>query len=1272
MKRVALWVIGGVVLLTVVLVATAAWLVGTEGGTRTAWRFAAPALPEGVTVAALEGRLVGPLRATGVTYRSDTLVIEIDRVALEWRPASLLDGMAEVQALDVNGVAVTLLPADEPAPAEPTEPFEMPASLELPVDGVIERLTLAGVRYRATPEAEFQTLVDRVVLGAQWNDAAFALHVDEAAGPAFSLEGEARVVPREPYEVEAQLSWTVQPDPYAPASGTTVLSGSLASLNVEQRIAEPYDLDATVTIAEPLGGLALDGRIELSIASAELGGDLPEARISAAVDVEGALDGLAVALQAEVGLPGYDETLIEIDAVLGEQRLTLDRVALRHPVSGASLRGTGRVALAEPTRLELDAQWNDLRWPLRDEPMATSASGGLRLDGSLDAFRFDVDADLDVGGTAGQVELAGSGSAEQVELETLEVAMLGGRLSGDGGLRFAPSLDGRVRLDLENIDPGALLEGWPGQLDGALRATVRSDNETLSARLEALELNGRLRGRDLELDASGAYIGDTIEIEQLSLVSGSTTLEAQGSVADRIDARLRLDSDDLADLWPELSGRLTLAATAIGPRERPRVTLDAEGSELALPDVQIDTLSADADVDLAGEASSTVSLELGPGVVMGTDLESVRLSGQGNASSHTLMLEAAAEPARADVALAGRIERPWEPGMRWQFELQRATLDPSAAAAWQLVSAAQGRVSGDSIALDRACWRGATEGELCIDAARDAGRTTANLSLTALPFDALTALATDLVSIEGTLSAEAELVLPAGGTPVVNAMLSSTPSRVVPRDADDVEIAFGPLQGRAVSRNEGIEVELHVPLTERGQIDLNLGIGPPDASGGRPLEGRIDAAVDELEFVSQLTDLVEDASGTLTSDLSIGGTLDEPELRGRLALVGAGGRLPNLNITLENLQVEVTGDPAGDLVLAASAESNGGQLRADGNLELAAGGPFGRITVTGQRFEAIDTRDARVLISPDLVLALETERLNLTGTVRVPEARITPAGGSTDAVTVSSDEVIVESDEEVVEMAEGTRPLYADVTLELGEQVEIEASGLTGQLGGQLRIVEVPGEPTTGSGELRVDGTYVAYGQELEVRTGRLLFAGGPITRPGLDIEAVREPAEDILVGARVRGTLEQPELSLFSEPTMPQQDQLSYLVLGRPLQGASSSEESALSRAALALGLRGGNFVSERINENLGLDEFGIQTQPGESASSASFVIGKYLSPSLYVSYGVGLFEPVNTLNLRYTISDRWQLLTESSSEGSGGDIIYSIERFSDSLRNRLRDDSR
>ena len=195
-----------------------------------------------------------------------------------------------------------------------------------------------------------------------------------------------------------------------------------------------------------------------------------------------------------------------------------------------------------------------------------------------------------------------------------------------------------------------------------------------------------------------------------------------------------------------------------------------------------------------------------------------------------------------------------------------------------------------------------------------------------------------------------------------------------------------------------------------------------------------------------------------------------------------------------------------------------------------------------------------------------------------------------------------------------TRPSYADVLLELGDDVHIEGYGLTGRLGGAIEIIEVPARADHRQRRAACRGRRVR-GLRAKARGSRRadsLFVGGPIEQPGLNVEAVRRPAEGILVGARVRGTLKAPELTVFSEPTMPQQEQLSYLVLGRPLQSASASESSAMSRAALALGLRGGNFVSERVNENLGLDEFGIQTDPDESAAQASFVIGKYLSPSL------------------------------------------------------------
>ena len=121
---------------------------------------------------------------------------------------------------------------------------------------------------------------------------------------------------------------------------------------------------------------------------------------------------------------------------------------------------------------------------------------------------------------------------------------------------------------------------------------------------------------------------------------------------------------------------------------------------------------------------------------------------------------------------------------------------------------------------------------------------------------------------------------------------------------------------------------------------------------------------------------------------------------------------------------------------------------------------------------------------------------------------------------------------------------------------------------------------------------------------------------------------------------------------------QLSWLVVGRPLAGnTSDSEESALNNAALMLGLSGGETLGKELGEKIGIDEVSVSSEGGD-ATSASLLIGKYLTPELFVSYGVGLFEPISTLRLRYTLSSHWYLVGEASAVRSGSDLFYVIER--------------
>ena len=105
------------------------------------------------------------------------------------------------------------------------------------------------------------------------------------------------------------------------------------------------------------------------------------------------------------------------------------------------------------------------------------------------------------------------------------------------------------------------------------------------------------------------------------------------------------------------------------------------------------------------------------------------------------------------------------------------------------------------------------------------------------------------------------------------------------------------------------------------------------------------------------------------------------------------------------------------------------------------------------------------------------------------------------------------------------------------------------------------------------------------------------------------------------------------------------------------------IAQAAIDLGLKGGNFIADRFGGDLGVDTIGFETGSGEAGAAsdvneAALVVGKYLSPGLYVSYGIGLFDSVSTVRLEYSLNKHWKVSTESSTIGSGGDVSYTIER--------------
>jgi translocation and assembly module TamB len=234
--------------------------------------------------------------------------------------------------------------------------------------------------------------------------------------------------------------------------------------------------------------------------------------------------------------------------------------------------------------------------------------------------------------------------------------------------------------------------------------------------------------------------------------------------------------------------------------------------------------------------------------------------------------------------------------------------------------------------------------------------------------------------------------------------------------------------------------------------------------------------------------------------------------------------------------------------------------------------------------------------------------------------------------------------------------LYTDMRLALGDDVEFKGYGLEAKPTGEVRVTQQPNKPALGRGELELkSGKYSGYGRDLDIERGRLVYAGGPVEDPELELRASREiKDEDITVGFEVKGTLKQSQMTVFSDPDMAQSDAISYLLFNRPISEAKSSESAIARETATAMGLQAGSAYTQKMASKIGLDEATLQSEG--TIQEASLMLGTYLTPSLYARYGIGLFDSANTFQLSYLLNKRWTLKAETAEQNRAG-ILYTIE---------------
>lgn len=1304
----------GLLVLVLLVAGTLGWLLGSETGLHALTGLARRYAPGEFALEHAEGRVLGGLRLAGLDWRNGPLHVRIARFELDWSPRRLLEPTLHVGRLAVAGVELALPPpAAEPAPP-PAQPLALP-NLALPLAIELDAVELDALR--VTPATGAPLIVERARLAARYAADGLTLRHLDVHLPGMNAGGTGHIAPAGRWPTTLTLGAHLDATPLAaPLDAELRIEGTLDRLvvsgttrgaaqttiaaSVEDALGLPRwtaNLQASAVLkalvpelGAPAWTLALDaagtttevrvrtltlGRAGSPLSLSALGGialapDPAQSRIEFEGDwraLAWPIDGPAqiatpeghfvvsgtqadwhAQLQALVDVPEAGRLRTGLKANGDTAHALIESLAVRSPDGPARLDAKGRVSFTD-LRFAVEAAWQDLGWPLKGTAQYSSPKGSLSAAGTPQQYTYQLALDA-AGASLPPLSLtaSGDGSDQAARLATLAITLLDGRIDGHAAVRWAPRVEWDAQLAGARLDPGRFVPQWDGRIgfelasDGRIEADGRPLAQVLLSRLD-----GRLRDQPLDGRIEARLDGEFLDLPAARLVYGGTRLDAEGRIRDTWDLRWKLAAPDLARTAPALRGRLTGDGRVDGPRAAPHLLAQLDGRNLGWPDGGLTSLTVRADVDTAGRARSTLRVEGKTLALAAQSFEQLLLVADGTAAAHRAELTLNGAPVRAALRLSGGID-----GDAWNGRLDRLDLLKTAAGDWRLGQPASIRLATafDAATLSPLCLASAPT-KLCVQGqwrAADGGKAT--LALTKFVPDKVQKFLPPDLAVQTELNADADALLgPGNALTGARVLVRLAPGRVRwSGGAAPVEL---PVSGRVEAKLDGKAANATVQFGIGGHDGIDAELRTTGLDAGAGLAGRVRANFTRLDLLPAISPEFSKAGGKVSADLTLGGTLAAPTFHGRAGLANGSFELPGPGLKLEGVAVLADGDGQGGLRFSGGARSGPGRVTLDGAWQ-----PAGRrfaLHLSGENFQVADSETLKVRISPGLDARLADGTLRIEGELGVPSALVKPPDRR-GAVSPSDDVYIVGAQRD----ASAPMAIQAEVRVTLGDDVRIDAPGFKARLLGSIVVEQVPPLAPRATGALEVEsGEYEVFGQKLNIDRGRLLFSGGPVDNPGLDLRATRT-VDDVVAGARIGGSAKRPQLKLFSEPSMPDSSVLSYLVFGQAPGANSGAQSALLLRAVAALGTGGANSLTGGIGKSLGFDQFGFESGGEDGVKGAALMLGKYLTPELYVSYGVGLFEPTGTFLMRYKLTTRLSVEARSSGTATGGDVIYSIEQ--------------
>lgn len=967
-------------------------------------------------------------------------------------------------------------------------------------------------------------------------------------------------------------------------------------------------------------------------------------------------------LQLNAGPLAGQHARLKLDGNLSNLQLTLDTSGLFNTQLAAEL-----ALLTDDLPLKLAFASEQLQWPLT-APRYQLNNTTLDINGRLSELQVNLSSQLQ-----GQnlpeatLQLVGTWQQwqQQANLSLLQLDTLDGALSASGKVQRDTALHWQLDVGLHNLQPGLHWPEYAGNLNGQLmHSGTFSPEGLLTLELPTISLTGNIRQLPLTLAGSVQLSGPPqaatlqqanwqVKTSGLTLSHGNNQLNLSGELNQVWLLDIDLNMPALAHSYHAMQGAIAGSVQLRGPALTPDIAINLQAQQLVFEDIQLSLAELNAQLSLADPIQSQFQFTATKGRWQQQDLQQLTLSLNGSELDHQLSLLVTADEWQADVLLVGALENRavWQ-GQFSQFDLTTPI------GHWQLTQPMQlsASIPEQKLTLQPHCWQQANA-SLCFnnETLLSASAAKLQLSLQKLQLSQLNRLLPYQSSLQGDLSAQLMLEWQRGLSPLIRLQAQGNQGAFTQQLDVPVTLNWHTLELKNSLEQDQLRSSLSMQLGNQGQL-LAQALVTDLAQTAKPLRAEVHLNALDLDFLKPLLDENSQLAGTLSSQLSIDGTLDQPKLQGSINLdsLKVTGKLAPTDIEHADVRLTFQGE---------QARLTGKLKTPDGAIDLSGQADWqdlanwqAALQLTGDQLK-LQIPQATLFVKPNLHIHAQPGISRITGIVEIPRADITIDSLPQNAIGLSADHILLNSTLEPVR--EDPVTLYAletDIRVQLGQQVKLAAFGLKTRLNGELFVQQQQFNPTV-RGEVRLqEGTFRAYGQDLLIRQGKMTFSG-PADQPFLNVEAIRNPAnmeDDVIAGIRVNGPADEPIISIFSEPSKPQANALSYLIMGRDLDSESGNAANSVTTSLIGMSLASSGRLVGEIGEAFGLRELTLDTEG--AGNNSQVTVSGYLTRDLQLKYGIGIFQPIGQFTLRYRLM-RSLFLEAVSGMDNAVDLLYKFE---------------